>query len=444
MNAGRFLIASIDHPATATMNRRVFLKSSFATLALPALESVSATLPAGRAKASSLQPPKRMVCIGNSFGMYPKDFFPKEAGANYKMTPLLAPLEKHRKDFSVFSHLDHGIKGGHFSVHSFLSGVKMGDAKGMPEGNITIDQRAAEHVGAATRFPSLTIGSEDGLHGGCHMCWTRSGVRVPPISGPRELFRKLFINEGQNAQQEATDNFELKGSILDSILDDAKSLERRLGGQDRDKLDEYLTSVRDVETSLELDKRWSRVPKPEAPMAEPEDRSLVEDIPVLYDLIAIALQTDSTRVASFEMAGTSFDTSFFGLSSGYHSLSHHGQKPDRIAGLVEIEMYQMQQLARFLEKMKSLKEPDSNGSLLDSSMVLFGSGMGNGNAHVNSDLPIILAGGGFRSGEHKRYPTANGKRVPLCNLYLSMLQRFGLDTDFFGTSTGTLTGLELG
>jgi hypothetical protein len=424
------------------MNRRVFLKSSFATLALPALESIASTLPTA-AKAVNATAPMRMVCIGNSFGMYPERFFPTEAGPNYQITPLLSPLEKHRKNFTIFSHLDHDIKGGHFSVHSFLSGVKMGDAKGMPEGNITVDQRAAEHVGAETRFPSLTVGSEDGLHGGCHMCWTRTGVRVPPIEGPRELFRKLFINVDDKAQQEAADNFALRGSILDAVGEEAKSLERRLSGQDRDKLDEYFSSVRDVETNLELDKRWSKVPKPEAPFPEPQDRSLVEDIPVLYDLIAIALKTDSTRVASFEMAGTGFDTSFFGFSSGYHSLSHHGQKPENVEKLVEIELYQMQQLSRFFDKLKSIREPDSNGTLFDSSMILFGSGMGNGNAHVNTDLPIILAGGGFKLGEHKSYPEEKIKRVPLCNLYLSMLQRFGVFTETFGTSKGTLTGLEM-
>ncbi|MCZ6674073.1 MAG: DUF1552 domain-containing protein [Verrucomicrobia bacterium] len=190
--------------------------------------------------------------------------------------------------------------------------------------------------------------------------------------------------------------------MLDAVGEEAKSLERRLSGQDKEKLDEYFSSVRDVETNLELDKRWSKVPKPNAPFTMPEDRSLVEDIPVLYDLIAIALKTDSTRVASFEMAGTGFDTSFFGFSSGYHSLSHHGKKPETVEKLVEIELYQMQQLARFLDKLKSIREPDSNGTLFDNSMILFGSGMGNGNAHVNTDLPILLAGGGFKLGEHKR------------------------------------------
>ncbi len=424
------------------MNRRAFLKSSFATLALPALESLSAKASSPGIKVAIAKSPTRMVCVGNSFGMYPEAFFPKQAGANYQMTKLLAPLESFRKDFTVFSHLDHDIKGGHFSVHTFLSGVKMSDAKGMPEGNMTVDQRAAEHMGAETRFPSLTVGSEDGLHGGCQMSWTRSGVRVPPIQGPRELFRKLFINDDANAQQIAADNFELNRSILDSVLDTAKSLEHRLGQKDREKLDEYFTSVRDVETSLELDKRWRSVSKPKPTMPEPEDRSLVEDIPILYDLIAIALQTDSTRVASFEMAGADFDTSFFGIKKGYHGLSHHGKLPERIEGLTTIELYQMEQFARFLEKLKSLKQAGSEQSLLDSTMVLFGSGMGNGNSHVNTDLPIILAGGGFKLGEHKVYPSEKGKRVPLCNLYLSMLQRFGVETDFFGTSTGTLSGLE--
>ena len=170
------------------MNRRVFLKSTFATLALPALESIAAPSPLRAAAAKGSKTPMRMVCIGNSFGMYPESFFPKETGSDYTMTHLLEPLAGLRKDFSVFSHLDHGVKGGHFAVHSFLSGVKVADAKGMPEGNISVDQRAAEHVGAETRFPSLTVGSDEGLHGGCRMCWTRSGVRVPPIEGPRELF----------------------------------------------------------------------------------------------------------------------------------------------------------------------------------------------------------------------------------------------------------------
>lgn len=423
------------------MNRRVFLRSSFATLALPALESIAATVPTRLVPGQSSNP-MRMVCVGNSFGMHPESFFPKKAGRDYEMTHLLSPLEAFRDQMTVFSHLDHGIKGGHFGVHSFLSGVREEDAKGMPDGNLTMDQRAAEFVGAQTRFPSMTVGIEDGLHGGCRMCWTRNGVRVPPIEGPREVYQKLFINEDARARQQAVDHFEERRSILDSVLNEAKSLERRLGSKDKEKLDEYFSSVRDVEVGLELEKRWSRVTKPEPTMAEPDNRSYVEDIPVMFDLLAVALQTDSTRIATYELAGAKFDTSFFGLSSGYHSLSHHGKKPEKIEGLVTIERFQMRQLARFLEKLQSIREPESDQSLLDNTMVLFGSGMGNGNAHVNKDLPLILAGGGFKHGEHKVYPKEDIKRVPLCNLYLSMLQRFGLAVDSFGTSTGTLRGLD--
>jgi len=390
------------------MNRRVFLKSSFATLALPALESIAATTTSSALSASAKTAPMRMVFMGNSFGMHPESFFPNEAGGNYQMTRLLAPLENYRDRMTVFSHLDHGVKGGHFGVHSFLSGVREEDAKGMPEGK----------------------------------CWTRSGVRVPPIQGPREVYRKLFINEGENSREKAADHFEERRSILDSVMGEAKSLERRLGAKDKEKLDEYFSSVRDVENGLELEKLWSSVPKPKPNLAEPENRSYVEDIPVMFDLIALALQTDSTRIASYELAGAQFDTSFFGLSSGYHSLSHHGKKPEKVEGLVTIELYQMQQFARFLDKLSSMKEPNSDGSVLDHTMALFGSGMGNGNAHVNKDLPLVLAGGGFKHGEHKVYPKEDIRRVPLCNLYLSMLQRFGVATDSFGKSTGTLTGLD--
>lgn len=406
------------------------------------MESIGASLPAGSTGLNASGPPMRMVCVGNSFGMHPESFFPKTAGRNYEMTHLLSPLERFREKMTVFSHLDHGIKGGHFAVHSFLSGVREEDAKGMPDGNLTVDQRAAEHVGALTRFPSLTVGIEDGLHGGCRMCWTRTGVRVPPIQGPREVFRKLFVNEGENAQQKAANQYSERRSILDSVLGEAKSLNRRLSSRDQEKLGEYFDSIRDVETQLELEKRWSDVEKPKPPFPEPEDRSFVEDIPVMFDLLAVALQTDSTRIATYELAGAKFDTSFFGLSSGYHSLSHHGQKPEKIEGLVTIERFQMEQLARFLDKLQSIQEPDTDKSLLESTMVLFGSGMGNGNAHVNKDLPLVLAGGGFKHGEHKVYPEEEIRRVPLCNLFLSMLQRFGVATDSFGTSTGALTGLD--
>jgi len=425
----------INDATITSINRRNFLKAAGISLALPQLASLDHYLRAAPAKSGM-----KMVCVGNSFGMYPGKFFPKETGPDYTLPKLLRPLEQHRRDFTVFSNLDHGIKGGHFAVHSFLSGVKTEEAKSMPEGNISIDQRAAEHVGSSSRFPSLTIGSDTGLHGGCRMCWTRSGARVPPITSPKDLFHKLFIDRDAASRTHDEEQVRLRGSILDAVYGEAKSLRKHLDGHDRDKLEEYFTSVRDVEKKLQQDKNWLSVPKPKVDYPEPKYKGIVEDLPALYDLIVLALQTNSTRIATLEIASKDFDTGFLGLKAGYHKLSHHGKKPKNIRDLLVIEKYQMQQLARFFDKLKAVSDDDEKGSLFDQTMILSGSGMGNGNAHTNSDLPILLAGAGFRHGEHKSY--SRSQQVPLSNLYLSMLQRFGVETDFFSKSSGTLSGLD--
>jgi hypothetical protein len=248
-------------------SRRHFLRASGVSLALPLLESLGGRVFAQNSAVGSLSGkiagadrPMRMVCIGNLLGFYPPAFFPEKTGADYKLPESIESLEPHRKDFTLYSGLDHGVKGGHFAMSSFLSGVRTADAKGMPEGNITLDQRAAETLGGATRFPSLTVGSESGIHGGCLMSWTRSGTRVPPISTPRELFRKLFVTEDAADLAASLDRLDLKGSILDAVLGDAKSLQPRLGRRDKEKLDEYFTSVRDVEKQIELRRKWADVP----------------------------------------------------------------------------------------------------------------------------------------------------------------------------------------
>jgi hypothetical protein len=413
-------------------NRRHFLKSAGVTLALPLLESLGHRAFA----ATKVARPTRMVCIGNMLGYYQPAFWPTKTGRDYDLPQLLKPLAEHQKDFTLFQGLDHGHKGGHFAIHSYLSGVRTMDAKGMPDGNITIDQRAAETIGGATRFPSLAIGSEDGVHGGCLMSWTRSGTRVPPIPGPRELFRKLFVSDNADDLEQTRDKLSLHNSILDAVNGDAKDLKRALGKRDQEKLDEYFTSVRDVEKQIELSRQWSDVPKPKPGMPEPPNTDFVSDLPVLYDLIALALQTDSTRIATLEIAG-GFNSSAFNLRKDWHALSHHGQVQENIDGLLTLEQYQTEQFARFLGKLKSIE--DGDGTLLDHSMVLFGSGMANANSHTNLNLPILLAGGGFKHGEHKSYPTTGLNKQPLCNLYVTMLQKFGVEADRFGIGNGTLT-----
>lgn len=428
--------------------RRFLLRTAGATLALPALPSLTARVfaagsaplaqTAGAAAATTAT--TRIVAIGNLLGFYLPEFFPAQTGKlTGNISRTLAPLAEYRNDFSLFAGLDHGVKGGHFAVHSFLSGVLSMDSKGRPEGNITMDQRAAETVAGATRFPSLSIGSETGIHGGCQMCWTRSGTRVPPIPGARELFNTLFVNESTDNLKAARDRFALKGSILDAAHGDAKSLGRRLDSMDRDKLDEYFTSIRDVETQLQQRTQWIDVPKPEAPFKAPQNTNMVDDLPLLYDLIVLALQTDSTRIATLEIGGD-FESRYFDISSGYHSLSHHGKLQKNIDGLLTLEAYQLKHFARFIGKLKSIPEGDSN--LLDHTQVLFGSGMSDANKHSNLELPVILAGGRFKThGEYRQFQNKGLNRTPLCNLYLSLLQNFGVEIDQFGTSTSTFTGL---
>lgn len=425
--------------------RRFFLRAAGVSLALPLLESLGRQVFAEDSAVGTLpgkpvgqDRPKRLVCIGNLLGYYPPAFFPKTAGRDYELPVSVESLAPHRQDFTIFSGLDHGVKGGHSAMSSYLSGVRVIDAKGMPEGNITIDQRAAETTGGATRFPSLALGSESGIDGGCLMSWTRSGTRVPLIKTPSQVFGKLFVPEDAASIDAALRRLDLKRSILDTVQGDAKSLERRLARRDKEKLDEYFSSVRDVEKQIELRRKWAAVPKPDPKMDKPQNKDFVSDLPVMYDLIALALQTDSTRIATLEIGGD-LEASAFDLKSGHHALSHHGQREDAVAGLIKMERYQVEQFARFLAKLKSVE--DGSGRLLDHTMVLFGSGMGNANAHTNSNLPIVLAGGGFKHGEHKIFSAKGQGRPKLCNLYLSMLQRFGAEVDSFGTSTGTLSGL---
>lgn len=274
------------------------------------------------------------------------------------------------------------------------------------------------------------------------MSWTRTGTRVPPIAGPRELFRKLFLNDSELARKKNAQRIELQDSILDAVLDDANALKRRVSKTDKAKLDEYFSSVRDVERKLDLDRQWQNIAKPKPTIKEPTNQGLAKDLPALYELMVLALQTDSTRVATLEIGG-GFAASDLGIKSGYHGLSHHGHVESKIKLLVEIERYQVQHFARFIEKLSSTTISGESSSILESTMVLFGSGMGNANSHTNNDLPVILAGGGFKHGQHKRFPSEKNRRIPLSNLYVSMLQRLGVETDEFSGSTGTLAGFEV-
>lgn len=420
------------------MNRRRFILQSLgASLALPGMPSLMAKSVGGN---SAIQAAKgagagaqRFVAIGNLLGYQVKSLFPTTTGRNYEKTTLLEPLWENRNHMTVFKGLDHGVKGGHFAVHSFLSGVLNSEAQNRPDGNVSIDQFIADEVGFQTRFPSLTVGSEGGIHGGCQIAWTKSGVRVPPITGPAELFERLFISDTKERQARRVQENQVQASILDSVLEGANRLSRQVNQEDKDKLDEYLTSVRDVEKRLELRKRWADQPKPEAPFPQPANKNPVQDLPMLYELIALALQTDSTRIATLEIGGD-FLPQDLGIDKSYHGLSHHSNDPEAIAHLITLEKYQVEQFNKFITRLSKMQDGDR--TLLDATAVLFGSGMSDANSHKNSDLPIILAGGGYKHGEYREVPREGINKVPLCNLYVDIAQRMGVETDTFGSSTG--------
>jgi hypothetical protein len=420
------------------MNRRRFiLKSLGATLALPALPSLLASAVGGNSAVQTAKGAgtgaRRFVAVGNLLGYQVKQLFPESTGPAYEQTPLLKPLWENRKHLTVYRGLDHGIKGGHFAVHSFLSGVLNSEAQNRPGGNVTIDQFIADEIGYQTRFPSLTVGSEGGIHGGCQIAWTKSGVRVPPISGPAELFDRLFVGDSPERQERRHQENRLQASILDTVLGEANGLSKRVNREDKDKLDEYFTSIRDVEKRLELRQRWAGLPKPPPPFERPSNKNKVEDLPMLYELIALALQTDSTRIATLEIGGD-FLPQNLGIDKSYHGLSHHGNDEAAIRHLIALETYQIEHFGKFLTRLSRME--DGERTLLDSTAVLFGSGIGDANTHKNSDLPIILAGGGYRHGEFKKVASSGPNKVPLCNLYVDIAQRMGVETDSFGTSTG--------
>ncbi len=420
------------------MNRRTFiLRALGASLVLPKLPSLMAAAAEGNPALQAVKGAgigaRRFVAIGNLLGFQTKQLFPTTEGKEYEKTTLLEPIWENRSLMTVYRGLDHGVKGGHFAVHSFLSGVLNSEAQNRPDGNVTIDQYLAEEVGHQTRFPSLTVGSEGGIHGGCQIAWTKSGVRVPPITNPAELFDKLFIGDSKDRQARRQQENHVQASILDSIREEASRLSRKVNKEDKDKLDEYLTSVRDVEKRLALRQRWINQPKPAAPFAKPSNHNAVEDLPMLYELIALALQTDSTRIATLEIGGD-FMPQHLGIKKDYHGLSHHGNDPEAIASLITLERYQIEHFGKFLTRLAKMNDGDR--SLLDSTTVLFGSGMGDGNSHKNSDLPIILAGGGYKHGEFRQVPREGAKKVPLCNLFVDIAQKMGVEIHAFGSSTG--------
>jgi len=383
--------------------------------------------------------PRRLVCVGLDFGLRPESFFPAGQGPDMEPTPLLEPLKRWRNRLTVFSQLEHpGVQGGHYGVHAFLSGVRREQAAGFKDGCQTIDQLAEEHLGGLTRFPSLCLG----VGGGDAISWTRSGIAVPKLQDAGAAFDLLFKPQPASAKAARRATLAENESVLSLIAADAKRVGPTLDRWDREKMEEFIGAMRDFERANATSLAWFDRPPPvtSGERPAPDANACMGQVRAHFDLAALALQADATRILTLNIGGSLPVASLSGVTRGYHDLSHSGNDPEKLAQLHIIESALMAELDHFLETLATMKDV-AGGSLLDSTTVVFGSGMGNASSHANTNLPVILAGGGFRHGRHLFFPKHGRQQTPLCNLFVTLLQQMGLERDQFGSSTGNLNEL---
>ena len=409
------------------LSRRTFLKAAGTTLALPWLEAMC---PAFAKAEAAKKIPRRMVAIETNMGIMPQFFFPEKAGRDYALTPYLEKLAAHRQQMTIFSGTSHpGVTGAHAAERCFLTATPHPERGGFRNG-VSLDQVAAEQLGNETRFPSLTLAMSN--EGGPTLSYTRSGAPIPPDKSPRKLFEKLFV---QGKPEEVAANVEAlrQGrSLLDFVGGQAKRLNHLLSKADQQRMDHYYTSVRELERRLHSSEAWEYKPKAVVQAQPPTDiddaREFVRRTQITLDVVNLALETDSTRFVTLFI-----DTTVI------HNMTHHGNRAETILELRNHEEAQFGALNTFLTALAAAKEDGQ--TLLDRTMVLYGTPMGSANSHSNVNLPVLLAGGGFKHGLHLAFDTKNN--YPLPRLFISMLQRLGIETNEFSTGKGTMNGLEL-
>lgn len=428
------------------MSRRRFLKGAGIALSLPFLESMIPPFARAAMPADPLTPgatPRRMLGICNNLGLLPELFFPKGSGRDYQASPYLQLLQEHRNDFSIFSGVSHpNVDGGHPSDISFLTAAPH-PASSSFRNTVSLDQYIAERIGILTRFPSLTLAVNTS---NLSLSWTGSGVAIPPEEKAADVFQQLFL-QGTPAEVEAQiRHLDTGRSILDAVADQTKDLQRQVGARDRSRLDQYFTSVRDLEQRLQASRGWESKPKPVVTASPPVDPTspaqYMAKVKVMYDLARLAFETDSTRAITLMLnsVGTPVvEISGATITEDYHNLSHHGKAEDKLAQLRVLDEWQMKLFAGLLQDLKAVREGEE--SLLDHTMILYGSNLGDANAHSTTNMPTLFAGGGFRHGQHLEFDRQ--QNYPLPNLFVSMLQRLGLEEERFASSTGTMRGLEM-
>jgi hypothetical protein len=411
--------------------RRRFLQAGLSTVALPALEAFAAP---GPAPAHA----RTFVAVGAYLGWHAPAFFPQQTGAGYSLPPLLEPLREHRDLFTVFSGLDHRAPNGHDAWNNYLCGK-------VP-GSYSLDQVIADRIGQKSRFPSLHLLAGASEHtNGRQMSYTKQGVPLPEIERPSVLYKRLFMSGADRARVAYV--LSSGRSALDDVLSDAKRLQAELPASDRAKLDEYFDSVRGVERrmSRQIETIDEQIPQPayKLPETDPITPNLMmEAEQVLYDLMTLAIQTESTRVFTFGLYGLGqvFTIDGMPLSAGYHALSHHGNDPGMVRDLVKLERSHMLQFAGFLKQLREKKDAHDR-PLLDSTIVMLGTGMGDASRHSNQNLPTLVAGGGFQHGSHIAIDR-NAAGAPLLgDLYVTLMQRLGMETGTFSNATRNLNQL---
>ena len=425
---------SVHFALNRSIPRRSFLRGVGVTLALPMLDAM---LPAFGA---TVQPPKRrMVSICTTLGIHPEHLFPTETGRGYKASPYSEVIDEFRDQFTIFSGLSHPeVDGGHSSEASFLTAAAHPGASGF-RNTISMDQLAIEKLAPDTRFSSLMLSSSSNYS----LSWTRNGVNIPAEDRPSRVFAKLFLDGTAAEVDQQVRRLKDGQSIMDIVGEQAKGLQRTVGTQDREKLDQYFTSVRELEQRLVKAEDWARKPKPKVDMKPPTDPQNRADIIAttrpMFDLMHLALQTDSTRMITFRMQGHNSVPPIEGVTQDWHNLSHHGKDPTKIDELAIIEKTELHEVRTFLANLKASAEDGSN--LLDRTMVLYGSNLGNSSSHDTRNMPILLAGGGFKHGQHLAFDPQSPP--PLCNLYVQMLRQLGVDTSTFGSAKATsIPGFE--
>jgi len=438
--------------------RRTFLRGLGAAVALPALDAMS---PAFGATLTAKKTPTRMAFVYVPNGIIMKDWTPQCEGAGFTLPRTLAPLKPLQDELLALSGLTHHNgralgdgPGDHArAAASYLTGVHPRKTAGADiQAGLSVDQLAAQEIGRRTRLPSLELACEHGrLAGNCdsgYSCaysnsisWRSPSTPMPPEVNPRLVFERLFGSgrDGEDAAARARRRFYEK-SILDSVSEDARGLQKELGASDRQKLDEYLTAVRQVERRIQLAEKSGRdvVPTIDKPAGIPAE--FAEHVRLMYDLLFVAFQTDLTRIATLMVGleGSNRTYREIGVAGAHHGLSHHKGDEEKIEHLSRINRFHVELFAHLLDKLRSTKEGD--GTLLDHTMIVYGSGLSDGNRHYHHDLPLLFAGGraaGFHPGRHVRYR----KETPMANLFLNMLDGLGVDEDCFGDADGELARL---